>query len=122
MLPSEVPLSSRSDVARLFGNGFANAVLKLDPGRWSGPIESAYGLHLVFQSEQVEGHLPSLSQIRPLVEEDVLNDRRDREIDAMYKQLLDRYQVTVKPHESAVSPQASSRPTGKTTTTSKDVD
>jgi hypothetical protein len=122
MLPSEMPLSSRSDVSRLFGNGFADEVLKLESGRWSGPIESAYGLHLVFASERTEGRLPSLAQIRPLVEEDVLSERRDREIDAMYNHLLERYHVTVKTQANAAVAQASSVPAGKTITGQKDVD
>jgi hypothetical protein len=122
MLPSEMPLSSRSDVSRLFGNGFADEVMKLKPGRWSGPIESAYGLHLVFASEEVQGRLPSLAQIRPLVEEDVLSERRDREIKAMYYRLLDRYHVTVKADTNTAAAQSSSLPTGKTTTAPKDVD
>jgi hypothetical protein len=121
-LPSEIPLSSRSDVSRLFGNGFADEVMKLKPGRWSGPIESPYGLHLVFASEEVQGRLPSLAQIRPLVEEDVLSERRDRAINAMYAHLLERYQVTVKTDTNPAAAQSSSVPTGKTATAPKDVD
>src|SRR5215213_10296127 len=34
-------------LANLFGAAFAQAVLALPTGRWSGPIESGYGLHLV---------------------------------------------------------------------------
>jgi parvulin-like peptidyl-prolyl isomerase len=122
MLPSEMPLSSRSEVAGLFGNEFAAEVLKLKPGRWSGPIESAYGLHLVFASEEVQGRLPSLTQIRPLVEEDVLSERRDREINAMYDHLLERYHVTVKADANAVAAHSSSQPAGKTITAPKDID
>jgi hypothetical protein len=79
-------------------------------------------LHLVFASEEVQGRLPSLAQIRPLVEEDVLSERRGREINAMYDHLLERYHVTVKTHANAASAQSSSVPTGKTTTAPKDVD
>ena len=35
MVPQEIGLASRSDVARLFGESFAEAVLELEPGVWS---------------------------------------------------------------------------------------
>jgi hypothetical protein len=122
MLPSEMPLSSRSEVARLFGNGFADEVLKLTPGRWSGPIESAYGLHLVFATELAEGRLPSFAQLRPIVEREVLSDRETRDLDTMYDQLLKRYHITMETHGSAAATQAGSTPATKTITTPKDVD
>lgn len=34
-------------VASVLGQEFARRVLALEPGRWQGPIESGYGLHLV---------------------------------------------------------------------------
>ena len=34
-------------IAALFGEGFAQAVAQSAPGRWVGPLRSAYGLHLV---------------------------------------------------------------------------
>ena len=34
-------------LTNLFGASFAQAVLALPVGRWSGPVESGYGLHLV---------------------------------------------------------------------------
>lgn len=122
MLPSEMPLSSQSEVARTFGNGFADEVLRLEPGRWAGPIESAYGLHIVFASQRVEGQLPSLAQIRPLVEREVLSDRQTRELDTMYSQLLKRYHVTMEAHASGAGAQASSTRAAKTTTAPKDID
>jgi hypothetical protein len=122
MLPSEMPLSSRSEVARLFGNGFAAEVLKLTPGRWSGPIESAYGLHLVFATELAEGRLPSFAQLRPIVEREVLSDRETRDLDAMYDQLLKRYHITMETHGSAAATQTGATPATKTITTPKDVD
>jgi hypothetical protein len=124
MLPSEMPLSSRSEVARLFGNGFADEVMKLTPGRWSGPIESAYGLHVVFATERAEGRLPSLAQLRPIVEREVLSDRETHDLDAMYDQLLKRYQVTMEAHDSgtAAAAQVRSMPATKTVNAPKDVD
>jgi hypothetical protein len=122
MLPSAMPLSARSEVAHLFGNSFADEVMKLTPGRWAGPIESAYGLHLVFASDRVEGRVPSLAQIRPMVEREVLSERQTRELDAMYDQLLKRYYVTMETHVGGAAVQASSTPAPKSVTAPKDMD
>ncbi len=101
MLPHEVSLSSRSDVGRMFGEDFAAKVLALPPGRWSGPVESGYGLHLVFVSELAEGRLPALSDARDAVERDFLAARRKAELDARYERLLSKYEVVVEPEASA---------------------
>jgi hypothetical protein len=122
MLPNEVSLSGQSEIARLFGNRFADAVMKLDPGQWVGPVESAYGLHMVFVEERVGGRLPSLSQIRPQVEREVLAARRKSELNATYEHLLERYHVTMETHASAAAAHASSTAKGKTITAPGGVD
>ena len=102
MLPQELERVSRSDVERLFGERFADAVLEVEPGRWAGPIESGYGLHLVLVRDRVDGRLPSLDEVRPIVEREFMNDRRTRELDAMYDRLLERYRVTVERRDAEV--------------------
>lgn len=101
MLPAELNASSRTDVARQFGDEFADAILKVDPGRWSGPLRSGYGLHLVFVRERKEGRLPGLAEVRPIVEREFLSDRRKRRLNAMYEQMLTRYRVIVEPRAAA---------------------
>ncbi len=95
MLPREVDLSSRSDVSGLFGEDFAAKILALEPGRWEGPIESGYGLHLVYVRERIEGSLPPLHEVRDAVERDLLAARRRAELDAAYERMLSEYDVVV---------------------------
>jgi hypothetical protein len=95
MLPQEVSLSSRSVVSRLFGRRFSDTILSLETGRWSGPIRSAYGLHLVYVQQRTAGRMPDLAEIRPLVEREFLAQRRKRELEAMYERLLQRYHITM---------------------------
>jgi hypothetical protein len=97
MVPQEITRSTRSDVARQFGEEFADAVVLLEPGRWRGPIRSGYGLHIVLVLERQPGRTPALADVRPLVEREVLADRRARELSAMYERLLDRYRVRIEP-------------------------
>jgi PPIC-type PPIASE domain len=103
MLPQEVELALERDVDRLFGPGFAKRIEALAPGAWAGPVTSSYGLHLVRVRERVEGSLPALAAVRPLVEREVLAERRKRQLDDVYVQLLAKYRVVVEPRPAATA-------------------
>jgi hypothetical protein len=95
MLPAEVDLEPQREVARAFGREFADAVLALPPGHWSGPIVSGYGLHLVLVRERTEGTRPALASVRSQVERDFLSHRRQQQLGAMYERLLEKYSVVI---------------------------
>jgi hypothetical protein len=105
MLPPEIGLTSTRDIDRLFGPGFAQRIATAAPGAWAGPVKSSYGLHLVLVRERIEGALPTLATVRPLVEREVLAERRNRQLDAMYEQLLAKYRVVIEPHAPAAANQ-----------------
>lgn len=106
LLPREFEIAPMSDVVRTFGAGFAERIDVLPPGRWAGPIESVYGLHLVLVRERVAGSLPDLASVRPAVERDLLSDRRARQIAAMYQRLLGKYTVVVEPSRAEAAADA----------------
>jgi hypothetical protein len=114
MLEDEVTGATRSDVARLFGDDFANEILSIEPGRWTGPVRSGYGLHIVLVREREEGRVPALAEVRPQVEREVTAERRRRQIDEMYARLLDRYRVVIerRPETSPAPASASPRSPG----------
>ncbi len=95
MLPSDEALIPLREVERSFGADFAKALLALPPGRWNGPIESPYGLHLVFVRERVAAAKPALAEVRPMLERELLADRRKKDLDALYARLLEKYTVTI---------------------------
>lgn len=97
LLPEGLEGAPLREVARLFGEEFAGALLKVEPGRWAGPVRSGYGVHLVRVDARDEGGLPALADVRPLVERDYMAERRQRALDARYAQLLERYRVVVEP-------------------------
>ena len=70
-------------------------------------MESPYGLHLVLVSERIAGAPPALADVRPLVERELLAERRKKEIDGLYERLLQKYEVTIEkprpPSPKAVS-------------------
>jgi parvulin-like peptidyl-prolyl isomerase len=99
MLPASLALSPLGEVRRVFGDEFAAAVAELEPGRWAGPIESGFGLHLVFVETREAGRLPALAEVREAVRADWESAQRAEENEAFYRRLRERYQVTVDARE-----------------------
>lgn len=93
--------AARPEVARLFGDGFAEALLALPTGRWVGPVESGYGVHLVKVEALTPGATPPLAEVRPQVEREWANARRQELAQAFYDGLRARYTITVKMPEPA---------------------
>jgi hypothetical protein len=99
LLPTAFAMSSRSEIARLFGEAFAQQLQHLEPGRWAGPIESEYGLHLVFVHERTDGRVPALAEVRQAVQREWLAARRKEVNEQFYQRLRARYTVVVEqPH------------------------
>jgi parvulin-like peptidyl-prolyl isomerase len=99
MLPASLALAPLGEVRRVFGDDFAAAVARVEPGRWTGPIESGFGLHLVFVERREEGRLPTLAEVRDAVRADWESARRTEANEAFYRRLRERYQVTVDARE-----------------------
>ena len=97
MLPHELPLSSVEEIARVFGDGFAQQVAPMEPGRWHGPVKSGYGLHLVHVSERAEGKLRPLADVRDAVQREWLEARRKEIADTSYLASRAKYSITIEP-------------------------
>jgi hypothetical protein len=101
LLPPEFALSSRSEIARLFGDAFTQQLQHLEPGRWGGPIESGYGLHLVYVRERVDGRVPALAEVRQAVQREWFAARRKEVNEQFYQHLRARYTVVVEQPQAA---------------------
>ena len=86
---------STSEVAVQFGENFAARLVELPPGEWQGPIESGYGMHLVYVSERTKRQSPELSAVRDDVRREWQNARRLESNRKFYEDLLKRYTVTI---------------------------
>jgi hypothetical protein len=104
LLGEEFRDMSRSDVARTFGEGFAEQVSAIAPGRWQGPVASSFGAHFVFVDERVTGSLPTLATVKDIVQREWQNARQIEAEQKLYRSLRDRYQVVVEtPPKAAAS-------------------
>jgi len=93
-LPFRVEATPASELAQLFGPQFSPALAALPAQRWSGPVASAYGLHLVYVEQKVE-HPAELAAVRTLVRREYEREQRAAATEAFYRGLLQRYTVTI---------------------------
>ena len=84
-----------SEVVKQFGEKFAAKLGELSLGQWHGPVESGYGVHLVWISERTEGRAPTLAEVRDAVRREWANARRLETNEKFYQELLKRYVVTI---------------------------
>ena len=96
--------TSAGEVAKQFGEEFAAALGGVKPGQWQGPIESGYGVHLVFVSERTVGRAPALADVRDAVVREWSNARRLETNARFYAELLKRYNVTIEGLEPVKEP------------------
>ncbi len=106
LLSPDVPSTARSEIARQFGDRFAAALDAVPPERWSGPVASTFGWHLVRVDERIDGRAPTLDEVREAVRRDWMVAKQQALKDADYARLRQRYTVTV---ESAGADAAAGR-------------
>jgi len=83
------------DLLGVFGDEFAAQIVELSPGEWSGPITSAFGLHLAYLDALTLGRPSELAEVRDAVYRDLVS-QRTREAEQLYFDgLLAQYTVTV---------------------------
>lgn len=86
-----------TEVVRQFGEKFAIALNDLPIGEWQGPIESSYGIHLVFVDGRTERQIAALEDVRDAVRRELLNVRRLESSKKFYDGLRKRYAIDIEP-------------------------
>jgi peptidyl-prolyl cis-trans isomerase C len=93
MLQSYYPDQTEQDVQSTFGAEFATAVLALEPGKWQGPVRSAYGLHLVRVTRREESRLPDWKEVRSRIVTDMEYEARNAAQEQLFQEIAQGYQV-----------------------------
>lgn len=99
MLDHEYDALSASEITRQFGDKFSAALGQLPLNQWQGPVESAYGEHLVLVSQRLPGRVPALAEVRDAVRREWDNASRLEANDKFYRDLLQHYAVTIEKPE-----------------------
>ncbi len=95
MLPRHVERQGIDVVGRDFGEAFAAALPGLALGEWSGPVTSAFGVHLVRLYALEPSATPALADIRPEVTREWENEQREAALAASYQKMRAGYQVVI---------------------------
>lgn len=93
LLPSKVDAMPITDVDRIFGKRFTEAVTALPGPRWAGPISSGYGAHLVRLELRRDSILPPFDTLRDRVLADWRAEEARKMRDAYVKSLMERFTV-----------------------------
>lgn len=94
-LPHRVESERESFFRKNFGESFASSLSPIVPGRWHGPVPSAYGLHLVLIENKVAGRAKTFSEAESELRRDWVHDQRNQAVKAMYDRLRAKYKITV---------------------------
>jgi len=86
---------SRDELERSFGADFAAGVFALPPARWSPPLASAYGVHLVWIERIEPGAIPPLDAVRERLRGELEDAMRERQLAALLAALRTRYDIAV---------------------------
>jgi hypothetical protein len=86
---------TRQRIETRFGSELADAVLALPEGRWSDPIASPFGLHLVWVERNVPERMLRLGEVRDRVILSWRGEQRKAHVEQTVATLRARYDVVV---------------------------
>ena len=100
MLQNYYPEKDQDEIQKLFGNGFAESLIGLAPGKWHGPVLSGYGTHLVYVHAVNEPPATVLAEVQERVVQDWKTVKSEELHENFYANLRDQYTVVIeKPRE-----------------------
>jgi hypothetical protein len=95
VLPLSLVGAAVRDIERDFGPAFSSQVETAPLGRWSGPVRSAYGWHVLYVERRAPAAPAPFETVRPDVAEAWKADRRNQANQAFIRKLRARYRVEV---------------------------
>lgn len=93
LLPAALENASSAQVSRIFGHAFATALANQPVAAWSNPVETGFGIHLIYLRDRQEGRLPELAEVSSAVSRDLAHTRSEQARDRFYQTLRERYIV-----------------------------
>ena len=95
MLPGAMNNVTPFDIAKLFGQEFANSLFSLPVKQWAGPTKSGFGLHLIYIDELVPSAPPTLAIVRKTVEREWRDKQRKENNKLVFQAFRDQYDVEI---------------------------
>ena len=93
LLPDQLGNETRQQVSNLFGDQFAERVYALPVNRWSGPVISGYGLHLVYVHARTAPRVQPLAEVRESVIRQWRTAKQQELNGLFYQGIQQRYEI-----------------------------
>lgn len=106
LLPATLQDSPASEIARIFGSRFGDSIASMEPGQWSDPFASGFGVHLVRIDGKQAARVAKLSEARKAVERDLLHERTTQGKEAFYLDRRKNYAVRIEAANRAADPES----------------
>lgn len=103
LLPEAFEEAPARLVDSTFGAGFAERLEQISPGKWSDPLPSGLGYHLVLLEKKSPGQVPSLEEARTAVQREWENTTRTQAREQFNAALLENYEVILEWPEAETS-------------------
>jgi peptidyl-prolyl cis-trans isomerase C len=97
MLSADYAQRSQMEVARDFGQAFAEQLFTTPLGQWQGPLDSGYGVHLVRIQERLAATVPEFETVRGKVKDDFVTHQRQEASENTYQRLREHYTIVIAP-------------------------
>jgi hypothetical protein len=86
-------LQNQRQIARHFGQSFAEDIAEAPLRQWSQPIASAFGLHLIWLSESTPAKPKPLSEVRLSIERELSMQAQEQHYQQQLDRLTSKYKV-----------------------------
>ena len=84
------------EVVSVFGTEFSNALFKLKPGEWEGPVQSGLGWHLVLIESLTPGRVPKFNEVNHAQIVAAWQDaQRDASKRKVYQTMRSKYEIVL---------------------------
>ena len=81
-----------------FGENFATYFNNFKINEWSGPVESAYGYHIILVINSHDGYYPDITMVLKQVEIDLLQSKRDKAVSEYLDNIKSEYKIYINPN------------------------
>jgi hypothetical protein len=95
MLQNYFKSEDEAGVRRQLGSGFAASLMKLEEGKWHGPVLSGYGVHLVYVYKIEKAPAPALEKVKAKVLEKWHEEKREQFNAAFLENLKSSYEIVI---------------------------
>jgi hypothetical protein len=93
LLPLQFDNQTRLQISNLLGDEFAGQVYSLPVNRWSGPVASGYGLHLVYVHSRTAARVQPLAEAQQSVIRQWRAEKQQELNDLFYQGIHQRYEI-----------------------------